>query len=55
MIQSFKVRRMLTEHLAAHTGQPVSISGLGTFFFQILYLQYKINQVLVRSTGAGAR
>jgi hypothetical protein len=55
LIQSFKVRRMLTEHVATHTGQPVSISGLGTFFFQILYLQYKINQVLVRSTGARAR
>ena len=55
LIQSFKVRRMLTEHLAAHTGQPVSISGLGTFFFQILYLQYKINAILARSTGAGAR
>ena len=55
LIQSFKVRRMLTEHLAAHTGQPVSISGLGTFFFQILYLQYKINTILARSPGAGSR
>ncbi len=54
LIQSFRVRRMLTEHLAAHTGQPVSISGLGTFFFQILYLQYKINTILARATGAGA-
>ena len=55
LIQSFKVRRMLTEHLAARTGQPVSFSGPGTFFFQILYLQHKINRILAASTGAGSR
>jgi hypothetical protein len=33
----------------------VPISGLGTFFFQILYLQYKINTILARSPGAGSR
>ena len=54
LIQSFKVRRMLTEHLAS-LGQPRPISGVATFFFQILYLQHKINQVLARSTGAGSR
>jgi hypothetical protein len=55
LIQSFKVRRMLTEHLAARTGQPVSFSGPGTFFFQILYLQHKINGILAASTDAGSR
>jgi len=55
LIQSFKVRRMLTEHLAVRTGQPVSFSGLGTFFFQILYLQHKINRILAGSAGAGTR
>jgi len=54
LIQSFKVRRMLTEHLAS-LGQARPISGVATFFFQILYLQHKINQVLARSTGAGSR
>ncbi|HEY4911031.1 MAG TPA: DUF4234 domain-containing protein [Methylomirabilota bacterium] len=54
LIQSFKVRRILTEHLTS-VGQPRSISGVATFFFQILYLQYKINQVLARSTSARSR
>ena len=54
LIQCFKVRRILSEHMQARTGRPVSLSGLATFFLQIFYLQYKINRIL-DSAGAGPR
>jgi len=54
LIQCFKVRRILTEHMQARPGRPVSLSGLATFFLQIFYLQYKINRIL-DSGGAGPR
>ncbi|MBN2715176.1 MAG: DUF4234 domain-containing protein [Deltaproteobacteria bacterium] len=37
LVQSFKIKRMLERY----TGQPYS--GPGTFFFQYLYLQHKMN------------
>lgn len=45
LVQCFKVRRMLREHFAQHLGQPVVFSGVALFFFQIYYLQYKINRL----------
>jgi hypothetical protein len=54
LIQCFKVRRILSEHMQARTGRPVSLSGPATFFLQIFYLQYKINRLL-DSGGAGPR
>ena len=54
LIQCFKVRRILTEHLQARRGQPVPVSGPATFFLQIFYLQYKINRIL-DSSDAGLR
>ena len=40
LIQSFKVRRIISAHWA------VPLSGVATFLFQHLYLQYKINRLL---------
>jgi len=54
LIQCFKVRRMLTEHVQARTGHTVSLSGPATFFLQIFYLQYKINRIL-EAGGPGPR
>jgi len=56
LIQSFKVRQILLDHFSAQESGPfsgtislqrdVSLSGVGTFFFQIFYLQYEINRLL---------
>jgi hypothetical protein len=50
------VKRILLDHFSAQESGPfsgtislqrdVSLSGVATFFFQILYLQYKINRLL---------
>jgi len=40
LIQSFKARRIIRAHWR------VPLSGAATFFFQYLYLQYKINRLL---------
>ena len=45
LVQSFKVRRILQEHFSESLGQTVSFSGVALFFFQIWYLQYKINRL----------
>ena len=39
-VQCFKMRRILNEHFSVH------LSGPGTFFFTIYYLQYRINKFL---------
>ena len=41
----FMVRRILKEHYNEHLGQQIPFSGPATFFFQIYYLQYKINRL----------
>jgi hypothetical protein len=56
LVQCFKVKRILLDHFSAQESGPfsgtislqrdVSLSGVATFFFQILYLQYKINRLL---------
>jgi len=40
LIQAFKARRIISSHWA------VPLSGVATFFFQHLYLQWKINRLL---------
>jgi tetratricopeptide (TPR) repeat protein len=42
LIQCFKVRRILHEHFNP-SSEVETISAVATFFFQIYYLQYKIN------------
>ena len=44
LVQCFKVRRIFRDHFNDHLGRNISFSGLATFFFQIYYLQYKINR-----------
>ena len=50
LVQAFKVRRILEEHVNAGRGQlfaqPVSFSGVAVFFFGVFYLQYKINGLI---------
>ena len=57
LVQSFRVKRILEDHLAgpgetvAHEigQQPVMLSGLLTFFLSIFYLQYAINHYVLSS------
>jgi hypothetical protein len=45
VLQCFKVRRIFQNHFNDHLGKNISFSGFATFFFQIYYLQYKINRI----------
>jgi hypothetical protein len=47
LVQAFKVRSMLSEHFAT------AISGVGTFFFNVWYLQHKINQLTATQQSVG--
>jgi len=44
LVQCFKVRRIFNEHFNVHLQRGISFSGVATLFFQIYYLQYKINR-----------
>ena len=44
MVQAFRVRRILEDHLTAVSGRNVELSGAATFFFGAYYLQHKLNQ-----------
>ena len=44
LIQCFKVRRIFIDHFKNMPERKMKLSGLATFFFQIHYLQYKINR-----------
>jgi hypothetical protein len=50
VVQCFKVRRILLDHLAPK--QEGMFSRMGTFFLGIFYLQHKINGLLDRLTSA---
>lgn len=39
LVESFRVKRILSEHFNS------KLSGIATFFFNVLYLQYKINRL----------
>jgi len=45
LVQCYKVRRILREHFNTHFGHNVYWSGVMIFFFQIYYLQYKVNRL----------
>lgn len=45
LVQCFKVRRILKEHLNMYLRRGIPFSGAATFFFGIFYLQYKINRL----------
>lgn len=45
LVQTFRVRRILLEHYGEHLGRDVKLSWIGTFFFSIFYLQFKINRL----------
>ena len=55
LVQSFRVKRILEDHLAGPGDtvayqigqQPVMLSGLLTFFLSIFYLQYAINHYVL--------
>ena len=42
---SFKVRHIFDEHFNLKQQRNIKFSGVATFFFTILYLQYKINRI----------
>ena len=44
-ILAFQVRRILIQHYNEKLGMNISFSSAGTFFFTILYLQYKMNRL----------
>ena len=48
IILAFRAKRILLEHLAIIGRHDISMSGVATFFFQYLYIQYKINQLIPR-------
>lgn len=45
LIQSFKVKKILNDHFNLYLHKNIHFSGLTLFFFQIFYLQYKINRL----------
>jgi hypothetical protein len=47
VLQLFKVRDIFIEHFNHRLNRDISFSRVATFFFQIYYLQYKINRVSV--------
>jgi len=44
IIMSFRAREMIEQHMR-RIGQHVRLSGLATFFLQVIYLQYHINRI----------
>ena len=44
LFECFKVKRIFNDHFNDYLKRDISFSGLATFFFQIYYLQYKINR-----------
>ena len=44
IVQAFRVRRILEDHLTAVSGQNVELSGAATFFFGAYYLQHALNK-----------
>src|SRR5262245_8308000 len=45
LVLSFRVRRMLDEHFNIYLGKGIKFSKVLTFFFNNLYLQYKLNRL----------
>lgn len=53
LVQCFKLRRILREHFNHHLGHSIQWSGVLLFFFQIYYLQYKVNRLAYNAVSAG--
>jgi len=53
LIQCFKVKAILEDHLKSKDPFALSLSGLATWFFGAFYLQYRINKIH-KEVGAGA-
>lgn len=51
LVQCYKVRRILRDHFNERLGQNIYWSGVMIFFFQIFYLQYKVNRLDYNVTG----
>ena len=51
LILAFRAKRILLEHLAVIGQNETTMSGVLTFFFQFLYIQYKINQLIPRQVS----
>ncbi len=45
LVQSFKVKRILAHHFNHVLNKNITFSGIMIFFFNIMYLQYKINKL----------
>ena len=48
VILAFRAKRILLEHLAVIGRNDTTMSGILTFFFGFLYIQYKINLLIPR-------
>lgn len=46
IVLAFKVKDILDEHYNKTLNKNISFSGVATFFFTIVYLQYKLNKIL---------
>jgi Domain of unknown function (DUF4234) len=55
LVWVFMLRNRLNEHFVSHRGDRYWLGGVLTFFFQVLYLQYKLNQLIDRETAADPR
>lgn len=44
LVQSFKVKNILNSYFTDQLHREIKFSGVATFFFRTLYLQYKINR-----------
>ena len=51
LVQCFKVRRIFRDHFNIYQKRNITFSGLALFFFQIYYLQYKINRFNKERSG----
>ena len=52
LVWVFKFRNRLNERFMSHKGDCYWLGPLLTFFFQVLYLQYKLNQLIDRERTA---
>lgn len=46
MIVIFSARRVIEEVINKGSAEPVALGGVMTFFFQVIYFQYKINEAI---------
>ena len=54
LVWVFMFRNRLNQHFVPHEGDRYRLSGVLTFFFTVLYLQYKLNQLIDRERTVSA-